>query len=394
MLNRQVWIVIAGMLVLVGAAGIINIFINGEHVMGTSNYVPWGSLIAFYVFFVATSTGFTFINSLAHVFKVKRFEFLSRRLTLASIAALLMGFVMIGVELGNPLAMVYIMISPNFAAPIVWMGLLYGLYLVLHIVEFIFQLKNNHKVIDIISPIVLAVAIAAQSMLGAVFGMSVARGFWNEAYTSISFIVLAFLSGIAAAVILTHILARKNVVGKADKKAIEQLQPVFSKLLLGTVTVVLFFTVWKWIYGLYGTMPGHADALQLFAGGPLTAPYWLLEIGFVFVVPILLLVFMKKRRDLALIFSSLSLMIGIFAMRVMMVFAGQMAPLQVVFGSESAQGIREVSIFWSEWATAGFGIGGVILIYMIGEKWLDLNTASHDADVYKQKQETYEFAES
>lgn len=373
MLKQKLWIGISALLVLIGMAGMINIFLHGEHVMGTTNYVPWGSLIGAYVFFVATSTGLTFISSLAHTFKVHKFDVLTKRMTLASIATLLMGFVMIGIELGNPLAMVYIILSPNFTAPIFWMGLLYSFYLALHVVEFYFQLKGDHKKINVISPIVLAVAVAAQSTLGAVFGMAVARGYWNDAYISIYFILLAFISGLAFVSIMMFLMSKADVISKKTKDQISQLHPVMSKMILGLLAAAVFFNVWKWIYTLSGNVPGQADAAMLMAGGALTLPYWLLEVGFVFVVPIVLLLTLKKQQGLALMLSGLSMLIGIFAMRMIMVFAGQAIPLNIIPGAESATGLREFSITWSEWATFGFGVGGTILIYILGEKLFNLN---------------------
>ncbi|WP_280770316.1 respiratory selenite reductase subunit SrrC [Salipaludibacillus daqingensis] len=377
MLNRKMWLSISSVLVLIGAVGIVNIFIQGEHVMGTSNYVPWGSLIAAYVFFVAISTGLTFLSSLAHVFKWGKIEVMTKRLTLASIVTLMMGFVMIGVELGSPLSLFYILISPNLQAPIFWMGLLYGIYMALHIVEFFFQLKEDHGKIKIISPIVLVVAIAAQGTLGAVFGMSIARGYWNESYISIYFILLAFVSGLAFAILMTVILTKTKTISESDKQKILVLQPIFSKMLIGLLIVTVFFNIWKWFYSLYGNMPGKAEAALLMVGGPLTIPYWVLEVGLVFVLPIIVLFAFKQRKQLSLTIASISMLIGFLAMRIIMVFAGQIVPLTVVQGSESTNQLREFGILWSEWATMGFGVGGTILLYLIAERLFDLNVAPH-----------------
>lgn len=385
MLNRNIWYGISGLLMVFGLVGIVNIFINGEHVMGTSNYVPWGSLIGAYVFFVAISTGLTFLSSMVHVFKIEKFAFLTKRLTLASIATLLMGFVMIGVELGNPFAMVYILITPNWTAPIFWMGAFYGLYLVLHVIEFFFQIKNNHKIVNTISPFVLGVGIAAQSTLGAVFGLSVARGLWNTAYLSIFFLLMAFVSGLAVAMIMAFFLSKTKVMTDEDRNKLPGIYPFISKLTMGLLAIGVIFVTWNWIYAIYSGNTNRLASMQLMADGPLAVPYWILEVGFVFVIPLLILGFVKVKKASIMLTTGIVLLIGLFAMRIIMTFAGQMVPLEVVSGSLTMNELREVSILWSEWATMIFGLAGSVLIYLIGEQFLDLNEEDHPQDVKSSK---------
>ncbi|UTW68979.1 polysulfide reductase NrfD [Anaerobacillus sp. HL2] len=103
LLNRKLWLGLSGLLIIAGIAGAVNVVIHGEHAMGTTNYVPWGALIAAYVFFVVSSTGLSLVSALGHVFKFKRFEVIGKRAVLGSILTLLMGFVVIGLELGKPI---------------------------------------------------------------------------------------------------------------------------------------------------------------------------------------------------------------------------------------------------------------------------------------------------
>ncbi|MCT8137547.1 polysulfide reductase NrfD [Anaerobacillus sp. CMMVII] len=145
MLNRKVWIIISSILIIVGVAGAINVILHGEEVMGTTNYVPWGALLAAYVFFVVSSTGLSLVSSLGHVFKFKRFEVIGKRAVLGSIITLLMGFAVIALELGNPLNMIHLLFTPNFSSAIFWMGLLYGVYLVLLCFELFYMIKDDHK---------------------------------------------------------------------------------------------------------------------------------------------------------------------------------------------------------------------------------------------------------
>ena len=65
-------IAIMGLMALVGvAAGLHAFFIGHDHAFGNTRDVPWGLLIAAYVFFVVTSTGLCLVSSIGHVFGVQ-----------------------------------------------------------------------------------------------------------------------------------------------------------------------------------------------------------------------------------------------------------------------------------------------------------------------------------
>ena len=53
------------------ASGIHALYVGHEHTYGVSRGVPWGILIAAYVFFVVTSTGLCIVSSVGHVFGFK-----------------------------------------------------------------------------------------------------------------------------------------------------------------------------------------------------------------------------------------------------------------------------------------------------------------------------------
>jgi len=109
--NKKIGLIISLILVGIGILGAINILLNGEQVMGINNQIPWGILIAGYVFFAVSSTGVGLVSSLGHVFHIKKFEILSKRALLISIILLLCGFGVLALELANPLHLIYILFS-------------------------------------------------------------------------------------------------------------------------------------------------------------------------------------------------------------------------------------------------------------------------------------------
>ena len=102
-----------------------------------SDGVVWGLPVATYVFFVLTSTGLTFVASLAMVFEVKSFYPIAKRCVWMAIATLLAGFASLAFELGHPFRMLWTLpTSFQLRSPMNWMGLFYTLYLVFLLLKF------------------------------------------------------------------------------------------------------------------------------------------------------------------------------------------------------------------------------------------------------------------
>ncbi len=137
-----------GLLTVIGvAAGIHSIYAGHEHTFGVSREVPWGILIAAYVFFVVTSTGLCIVSSIGHVFGFKNFNPIAKRAVFMSIATIVAGFLVIAFEIENSWRMpVGNVIGANATSNIWWMGTLYGAYLFFMLIEFVMLQKNEHKI--------------------------------------------------------------------------------------------------------------------------------------------------------------------------------------------------------------------------------------------------------
>ena len=128
--SRAYNIAVAGsaLLFVLGIAfGMHAFFIGHEHAYGNTREVPWGLLIAAYVFFVVTSTGLCLVSSIGHVFGVKAFQPIAKRSVFMAIMTIIAGFVVIGFEIENPWRMaIYNITSPNLTSNIWWMGTYLG----------------------------------------------------------------------------------------------------------------------------------------------------------------------------------------------------------------------------------------------------------------------------
>jgi molybdopterin-containing oxidoreductase family membrane subunit len=280
---------IFGLLTLVGVAfGVHALFIGHEHAYAVTREVPWGLMLAAYVFFVVTSTGLCLVSSIGHVFGVEAFKPIAKRSVFLAISTIIAGFVVIAFEIENPWRMaIYNVISPNITSNIWWMGTLYGAYLFFMLIEFALLQMGNHKVAGMMGLMGVIAGVAAHSNLGAVFGLLNGREFWHGPYMPIYFITSAMMSG-CAAVIFFHWLGYK-LNGWKMSPALQSSLSSVAKLGALLYAVIMFFTTWKILSGISGHPPGKYEAMMSILTGPYAKNFWIAEIGMGMVIPFVII---------------------------------------------------------------------------------------------------------
>ncbi len=304
-------------------AGIHSLYVGHEHTFGVSRGVPWGVLIAAYVFFVVTSTGLCIVSSVGHVFGFENFNPIAKRAVFMSIATIVAGFLVIAFEIENSWRMpVGNVIGANPTSNIWWMGTLYGAYLFFMMIEFVMLQKNNHKVATAFGLAGLLTGIVAHSNLGAVFGLLNGREFWHGPYMPIYFITSAAMSGCVAIIFFTYIAYKFNGWKISDKMS-RSLESV-GKMGALMMAIIIFFTSWKMITGITGNPPGKYEAMQTLLSGKYALNFWVGEVALGMVIPFAIILAVKGRNMNALFIASLAGMIGIFFMRYDLVIVGQL----------------------------------------------------------------------
>ncbi|GAB4344969.1 MAG: polysulfide reductase NrfD [Desulfobulbaceae bacterium] len=361
-------IALSGLMAVVGVAfGLHAFYIGHEHAYGVTRDVPWGLLIAAYVFFVVTSTGLCLVSSIGHVFGVEAFKPIAKRSVFLAIATIISGFLVIAFEIENPWRMaIYNVISPNPTSNIWWMGTLYGAYLFFMLIEFALLQMDLHKQAGIFGLMGVISGVAAHSNLGAVFGLLNGREFWHGPYMPIYFITSAMMSG-CAAVIFFHWIAYKANGWKMSRELESSLQTV-AKLGALLYVVIMFFTTWKVLSGITGHPPGKYEAMQAILTGPFAKNFWIGEVAMGLVIPFAIILAVRARNLTALFIASASSVVGIFFMRYDLVVVGMLVPhfhgLEIV----GQPHLYHYSPTLHEWMVTLGGIGLCIMLFLMGER--------------------------
>jgi len=349
------------------AAGVHSLYVGHEHTFGVSRGVPWGILIAAYVFFVVTSTGLCIVSAVGHVFGFKNFNPIAKRAVFLSIATIVAGFLVIAFEIENSWRMpVGNVIGANPTSNIWWMGTLYGAYLFFMMIEFVMLQKEQHKIATAFGLAGLLTGIVAHSNLGAVFGLLNGREFWHGPYMPIYFITSAAMSGCVAIIFFTYIAYRFNgwKMSEEMKKSLEGV----AKLGALMMAVIIFFTSWKMITGITGNPPGKYEAMQLLLTGSYAPNFWLGEVLLGMVIPFVVIMAVKGRNMNALFIASLAGMIGIFFMRYDLVIVGQLVPAFHGMGLVDYPDLLTYAPSLHENLVVLGGVAFCGLIFLMGEK--------------------------
>lgn len=351
------WSILSAAFILFGLAGAANIFIHGEHAMGTTNKVPWGILIAGYEYFIGISTGLLLVAALGYIFHVKAIIPIGKSLLMFAIFSLVSGFAILLVELGNPLNFIHYFLTPNFTSPIWWMAPLYGIYLMLLVALTVFAVRGNQTLIRPFAIMTAASAVVALICIGFLFGFIIARPYWNGPISPLYFILTSVFSGIAMASLIAYLQGRQKKSGSLETI---KLLRTMSLSMMGIMVIIY---IGKTFVGLYGQVPGKYESLLALLTGPLSFNYWILEISLALIIPFALIVSAKKLSAMKLGLAGLLSLTGIFFMRFNMVIAGQITPLKVVKNPADGTAFNLFSVTWSEWALIIGGIGIMALLY-------------------------------
>ncbi len=360
-------IAILGFLTAAGIAfGLHALYAGHDHVYGVTRDVPWGLLIAAYVFFVVTSTGLCLVSSLGHVFGFKSFHEIGKRAVYLAICTIISGFLVISFEIENPWRMaIYNVISPNLTSNIWWMGTLYGAYLFFMVSEFALLVKRRHRAAGILGLLGVVAGIAAHSNLGAVFGLLNGREFWHGPYMPIYFIASALMSGCAAILFFTYIAHKIN--GNPINQQMRDSLAATGKLGMLLMATLMFFVTWKVLSGIAGYPPGKFEAMMTLVSGSYASNFWFGEIFLGMALPFCILLLTKAKSPKWAFWAGLVSMVGIFFMRYDLVVVGQLVPAFHSLGVEEHNIILSYSPSLHEIVITVGAMSFCGLMFLVGE---------------------------
>ena len=323
------WSALLGLLIALGFGTWIYQLIQGLAVTGMRDVVSWGAYIVTFAFFVGLSAGGLIVASSAEVFGVKALKPLSKLGVLTALASVACAGLMIIPDLGRADRIFNLVMHPHWQSPLIWDVGIITTYFVFAAVDLTVLHRREKtptglaKTVRVLAYIGLPTAVLLHSITAWIFGLQIARTWWNTALMAPLFVTSAILSG-TALVAVTATAAQWF----AHVRLPEQTWRVVANLLVVSLCVDLFLVACGYITILWGNVPRERAALNLvLPGGSWQAMFWL-EWVVGGVAPLVLLMVPRLRASRTLIaLAAVLTMVGVYAYRIELVVGGLVRPL-------------------------------------------------------------------
>lgn len=374
----SVWLAVLGLFVLAGLVTAFRLLTEGHFLFNTNDVIIWSLPLGAYIFLALSSSGLTLLAAVPLVFGVTKYKPLAKRMVFLAIATLCAAFVSIGLELGDVWHMIYIMLSPNLSSPIWWMGAIYSLELALLAVKFWRMWIGDWDswISRFMGTASFFCALVAPLMIGSVFGITESRVTYFGPVMSIYCLLMAVLSGAALFVLYTTVCER--LAGsplRPDQASLQDEFVVILKYVTGAVVVFTlvkisiesatkvpeFLMIRKYEH-TFGTLLGLQTEVLL----GLLLPFILVMIGAV------------RKSPAGRIVTAALLWLGTLGMHMEILISGQSHPIGPK-AEQYGEALRYVPSIW-EWLVFTFALAVMLLLYTLGERYLNLTQAPGRAE--------------
>jgi len=286
--------------------------------------MPLGIPIAAYFYLTGLSAGSFIISTMAYGFGMLRFKPLGKIGVVLAILLLIVAPMILLIDLEQPLRFWHLILYLRITSPITWGTFLLTLYPMNCMVYGYFMFKGDLKRTKIFGLIGIPLALLVHGYTGFILALGKARVLWNTAIMPPIFLVSAMVSGLAMMILVVII---KDFILQREKEPDRDLIYALGKFLVASIVLDLILIGMDLSVLLTSTTEAYRAALMLL-NGEFSSLFLGVEIILGAIIPLLLLLSPFTRHWIpALALASVLVMIGIFAMRCIMVIGGLSLPL-------------------------------------------------------------------
>lgn len=347
-------------LILLMVAGTVAVFIRAKEgiiVTNITSNTPWGTWVAFYIYFVGMSAGAFLLSTLIYVFGMEQYEKIGKDALLVAILSMVLAMVFILLDLGHMERFWHALWYMNWTSVLAYEVRFYVLYVALLLSELYFarridliktsvvnnrkgkiakflsfgskdtseaSKRHDHKMLKVLGTMGIPIAIlGVHGGTGALFAVVKARPFLNSALFPVIFVVSALVSG--TALLIAFYVIRNKVSGNSiDQAMVKGLAGLLSFFLL--IDVGLEF--YEFFIGAYGLEHEELATLKTMIMSDFSWSFWAVQMVIGVVVP-LYLIFSKRTKESvkALTAAAIMVAIGILGVRFNIVLPALIVPV-------------------------------------------------------------------
>ncbi len=307
----HMWIFSLMVMVGVGVYGAYQTFAKGLQVTNLTDRVPWGLWITHDLSAIGLGAGAFTFSAVAYLFRFKEFRQIARAAVFVGFLGYTSAMLALAMDIGRPDRFWHPIVYWNVHSvlwEITWCVILYSAILTLEFLPILFESRyfNHwprlhkfsqalHKLTPVFAVAGLALSLLHQSSLGATYGVLSGRDIWFKPSLPVMFILSAVAGGTALtllATLVTGMIMNKELISSELKRMIAR----FSGY---TMLAYLYLKLWDWAAtSYYSHAPGTADALsRLQITTPYEQTFWSLEVLLGALIPALIMLYPKTRRN-------------------------------------------------------------------------------------------------
>lgn len=353
-----------GVFILLGFYAFVTMEHEGHHITGMTNQVIWGLPHVFAIFLIVAASGALNVASIASAFNKSFYKPLAKLSAVLAIALLAGGLAVLLLDLGRPDRLIVAITYYNFKSIFAWNIILYsGFFGIVGIYLWTMLDWQVEKYKRIAGTAAFIWRLVLTTGTGSIFGFLVSRQAYDAAIMAPMFVIMSFSYGLAIylLVLMATYKWTGRPLGDAVIKRLKNLLGVF-------IGATLYFAIVYHLTNLYATEHHGIEAFILQEGGVITNMFWLGQIIFGSILPLILIYCPRpaKNRMMTGIASALVIIGGMAALYVI-VIGGQSYPMTLVPGYEATSTFSDgVTTVYSpsKWELM-LGLGGVAIALVI-----------------------------
>lgn len=359
------WTALLGVLILAGLAAAGLVFTRGLVVTNLSDLVPWGLWISIDLSAIALSAGAFSVSAMVYLLRRKHLQPVAKTAVYVGLIGYSMAMMMLLLDIGRPDRFWHGFVFWNIHSPLWEVTMCVGLYFSVLILEvtpiigrwepierraprFAGALTGVHRLAPILALTGLVLSTLHQSSLGLTYGKLAARPIWYKPWPmAILFYASAIVGGLALTTLITIVAGKLTPRAQVNKALTNRLAQVVGWAVLGLLA--LRWSDLMTLPAAFEYEPAKSEAVYLLTRGRLSFNFWGLEIVLGMVIPIILLLIGRLRRQDRFLIPALALVVmGVVAFRWdtnlvgQLVVYGQIAPSDAPLFTDYSPSLIEV----------------------------------------------------
>jgi Ni/Fe-hydrogenase subunit HybB-like protein len=375
--SRPFYFVLAalGLVLALGVAALVNQWRLGLGVTGLNRPVYWGIYITNFVFFIGISHAGTLISAILRVTQAEWRRPITRIAEAITFFALILGLLQIWIDMGRPERILFPFLFGRFQSPFLWDFTCVGvylmssmLYLYLPMIPDLARMRDRmtdaprwrrwlytlmsmgwhgnaeqHRrlevAIGIMAIVIIPVAVSVHTVVSWIFGMTM-QPMWHSTILGPYFVVGAIFSGIAMLFIFMTLLRR---AWHFERWIGEKQYNYLGLLLLVMSAFWGYFTLAEFLTTGYATLTHETEVLHAKLAGEYAPAFWVMVVGNL-IIPFAILIRRSGRTPLGTFIASLSIIVGMWVERFLIVAPSLTRPSLGLMPAAYAPSLTEAAI--------------------------------------------------